>query len=78
MLSRMVRRTPDLIGSGEAQMILSAGKTKPIDRAAVIRWGRQGRIKIVYQVPGKNGVILFDRASVEKLAAELNKTEAAS
>jgi hypothetical protein len=60
-----------LVGAAEAVLILSEGRDKVIDRAAVIRWGRQGRITIVHKIPGRNGAILFDRESVEKLAAEL-------
>jgi hypothetical protein len=46
------------------------------DRGTIIRWGREGRIKIAYQMPGGNGAFLYDRASVEALAAELADTDA--
>lgn len=67
-----------VISASEAQRILSDSRDTLVDKATVIRWGRAGRIKIVYQMPGPNGAILFDRASVEALAAELADDEAAS
>jgi Helix-turn-helix domain len=60
----MAPKKEPIIGSRDAMRILD------IDRATVIRWGRAGRIKIVGQV-GRQGTVLFDRESVELLAAEL-------
>jgi predicted site-specific integrase-resolvase len=41
------------------------------DRSTVTRYGQDGKIRMVGRLPGDNGAILWDRASVEALAAEI-------
>lgn len=58
---------PDLVGSTEAIEILS------IDRSTLSRWAAAGRITPVQRLSGENGAMLFLRADVEALAAELER-----
>lgn len=63
-------KKPDLIGSAEAAELLG------IDRGTLTRWVQAGRIDAYMELPGATGSRLFDRAVVQRLAAEL--AEAAS
>ncbi len=60
----------DLIGSAEACSILG------IHGSTLGRWVKAGRIAPVHQNPGANGAMLFDRADVERLAAEYSEQPA--
>jgi predicted site-specific integrase-resolvase len=53
-----------LIGSDDAAKILR------VHRATFLRWLAAGLITPVTQLPGPNGAYLFERADVERLAAE--------
>jgi predicted site-specific integrase-resolvase len=62
-----VSRSPDvasLISTAEAVEILD------IDRSAFTRWVQMGRVKVAYRLPGPNGAYLFERAEIERIAAE--------
>jgi predicted site-specific integrase-resolvase len=63
---------PALVSTREAMQILGT------DRKTTIDWGRAGRIEIVYQAPGGNGVLMFDRDSVERLAATIKNNATAA
>lgn len=53
-----------LIGSDEASDIIG------VHRATLLRWVADKVIKPAHQLPGANGAYLFERADVERLAAE--------
>lgn len=63
MLSHMASGS-DLIGSTESCRILL------IDKATLTRWVADEKITAAHKLPGKNGAYLFNRADVERLAAE--------
>lgn len=54
----------DLIGTTEAATILKC------DKATVTRLAGNGTLTAVLKRPGRNGAWLFDRAAVEKVAAD--------
>lgn len=61
----------DLIGSTEACRILN------IDKATLTRWAKaRDPITAVHQLPGRNGALLFNRADIERLAAERTEQSA--
>ena len=62
---------PDLIGSAEACTILG-----DIDRGTLVRWIAAGKIAYVTKLPGETGAYVFDRAEVERMAAEQDKAKA--
>nr|DAL07378.1 MAG TPA: Tor inhibition protein helix, reverse turn, PROTEIN [Caudoviricetes sp.] len=53
----------EIIGTAETARLLGIG------RATVNRWAESGRIKQVGEL-GKRGIRVFDRAEIERLAAE--------
>jgi predicted site-specific integrase-resolvase len=57
--------SPAPIGSAEVCTRLG------IDRSTLSRWVAAGRITPTFQLPSKNGAMLFDPADVKALAAEL-------
>ena len=56
---------PDLIGTVEAAKMLG------VSRQTVIRWAAEPKLKSI-KVPGETNPYLFERAEVERLAAELD------
>lgn len=54
----------DQIGSVDTCRILE------IDRSTLSRWVASRQITPLMQLPGRTGAYLFDRADVERLAAE--------
>lgn len=57
----------DLVSTREALEIL--GYTDP---STISRYVGYGKLSPVYKLPGKTGAFLFNRADVERLAAELS------
>lgn len=66
----MATPEPDLIGSAEACDILG------IDRSVLVRRIAAGKLKAVTKMPGERGPYVFDRAEVERHAAEQAKASA--
>jgi predicted site-specific integrase-resolvase len=64
-------RNADLIGSAEACEILG------IDRATLVRWIAASKIAKVTKMPGQTGAYVFERAEIERAAAEQPKATAA-
>lgn len=61
----------DLIGSAEACRLLA------IHASTLTRWVADGEVAAAHQLPGKNGARLFDRAEIERRAAERSTAGAA-
>jgi excisionase family DNA binding protein len=59
-----------LVGSDEASEMLG------VHRATFLRWVADGVIEPVHQLPGANGAYLFERAAVQRLAADKAKASA--
>lgn len=53
----------ELIGSKDACRILD------VNRSTLTRWVKQGRVPLAHQLPGDNGVMLFRRADIDRVAA---------
>lgn len=49
---------------------LEAAEILGVDRATVVRWVAKGKLQIVRQLPGPNGVYLFNAEVVRRKAAE--------
>jgi hypothetical protein len=66
-----VNETPDLIGTVEAAEILG------VERSTITRWSdsrlkpEERRLTVALRLGGPTGAMLFRRADVEALAAEL-------
>jgi predicted site-specific integrase-resolvase len=56
--------TPDLVGLREAAEILN------VDRSTLFRWVQLGKVEPTMKLPGATGAMLFDRAEMQRLAAE--------
>jgi len=61
-------QTLDLIGSAEACVLLGN-----IHRSTLTRWVKAGRLHSAVQLPGRNGQLLFERATVLALLALLSE-----
>lgn len=55
----------DLLTSAEAADQLG------IERSTLSRWAQIGKIEVAHRLPGKTGVMFFDPAEVDRVAAEL-------
>ncbi len=53
-----------LIGTAEAAEVIG------VDRSTLSHWIAKGRIAPAQKLPGKTGVLLFDRSEVERVATE--------
>ena len=53
-----------LIGTAEAAEVIG------VERSTLTRWVQLGRMTAAHKLPGRNGVVLFDRAEVDRVAAE--------
>jgi excisionase family DNA binding protein len=62
--ARDMPNTDSLIGSAEACTILG------VDRSTLSRWVQLGKITPTMRLPGPKGVMLFDRADVERLKTQ--------
>lgn len=58
----------DLLATIEAAEIIG------VERSTLSRWVALGRMTVAHQLPGKNGAVLFERAEVERVAAEYRTT----
>lgn len=58
---------PDLIGSTEAAEIIGWSRSHFNRRVA------DGTVPVVHEQPGRTGIRLFDRSTIEALAAELKQ-----
>lgn len=61
---------PDFIGSAEVARLLK------INQVTVARWVASGELTPVHKLPGKNGAYLFNRADIDKLAADRENASA--
>lgn len=59
--------TDDLIGAAEAAEVIG------IDRSTLTRWVAAEKITPALRMPGQSGAMLFRRAEVQALAAEMAK-----
>ena len=57
--------TQDLIGSAEACRILG------VSRATLTRWAKAGRLHAIPTGTAANAALIFDRAEVERVKAEM-------
>lgn len=63
----------ETIGSREACLRLGN-----INRTTLFRWAKEGLIKPITKLPGKNGAALWDAGAVDELAAAIKAREEAA
>lgn len=67
-----MHQTPSLIGATEA------ARTLDVDKSTLTRWVASGRVPIMGRMPKANGALIFDRAVIDALAAQLRAGRAAA
>jgi hypothetical protein len=70
MLAGMPQPPGTTIGTSEARALLGVSKD------TLIRMAARGEITPLHKFPGPNGAYVFDRAEVEKVAAERSEKAA--
>lgn len=60
----MLPMTNDLLGTVEAAEVIG------VERSTLSRWIASGRIETAHKLPGRTGVMLFDRREVERVRDE--------
>lgn len=56
---------------------IQAAEIIDVERSTLSRWVASGRISVAHQLPGRTGAVLFERAEVERVAAEWAAEKAA-